>query len=51
MRFNYKCPVCRANNILSKDNLICRRCKSDLSTVYKIRAKVIIRLIKIVESE
>ena len=39
MEFKYKCPVCRANNILTSNNLQCRRCKSDLTSIYRIKQK------------
>jgi len=34
MFVKYRCPVCRANNKLSEENRICRRCKVDLSAIY-----------------
>ncbi len=37
MTIEYRCPVCKATNSLTKDNTTCRRCKSDLSTIYKLR--------------
>lgn len=37
MKIEYKCPTCRANNILTEKNTICRRCESDLSSIYKLK--------------
>ena len=37
LKFEYKCPVCKATNILSSTNSICRRCKSNLSSIYNIK--------------
>ena len=36
MTIEIKCPVCRARNKLSIEKLVCRRCKSDLSTIYNL---------------
>ncbi len=46
MEFTYKCPVCRANNILTTDSLHCRRCQSDLSSIYIIKKQKIFKVIK-----
>jgi len=37
MQIEYKCPICRANNILSEEDTICRRCKSELSSIFKLK--------------
>ena len=37
MTIEYKCPICKATNNLTKDNTICRRCKIDLSSIYKLK--------------
>ena len=41
MKIEYKCPICRANNTLTKQNIFCRRCKSDLGSVYKLKQNVV----------
>jgi len=46
MKLEYKCPVCRAVNILDENNQICRRCKSDLYLVYEIKKKYNIKLLQ-----
>lgn len=46
MEFNYKCPVCRANNILTTNNLHCRRCKSNLTSIYIIKKRKVFEVIK-----
>jgi transposase-like protein len=39
MKINLECPVCRAKNELSLiSNLSCRRCKEDLSLLYRTKA-------------
>lgn len=50
MQFAYKCPVCRANNLLTRENAVCRRCKSDLSLVYRIKKKVLIKVLNVSEN-
>ena len=37
MKIAVKCPVCRANNILTSEQTNCRRCKEDLLLLYKIK--------------
>jgi len=39
MLVEYRCPVCRANNQLTEQNKICRRCEVDLSFIYNINKK------------
>lgn len=39
MLVEYKCPVCRANNKLTEENSICRRCGVDLSFIYALNKK------------
>lgn len=46
MNIKYKCPVCKANNLLNKQNRVCRRCKSDLSNIYKIKEKKNIKILQ-----
>jgi Zn finger protein HypA/HybF involved in hydrogenase expression len=46
MEFKYKCPVCRASNILTANNLYCRRCKSNLTSIYMIKKKKVFKVIK-----
>ncbi len=46
MEFTYKCPVCRANNRLTVDNLHCRRCQSDLSSIYRIKKQKVFEVMK-----
>ncbi|SFV66478.1 hypothetical protein MNB_SV-12-1362 [hydrothermal vent metagenome] len=46
MEFKYKCPVCRANNTLSSTNLYCRRCKSNLTSIYNIKKRGVFRVLK-----
>jgi hypothetical protein len=50
MQFEYKCPICKAKNILTANQKICRRCKEDLSIVYEIKFdkinKVFLELIR-----
>jgi Zn finger protein HypA/HybF involved in hydrogenase expression len=48
MEFQYKCPVCRANNILTTNNIYCRRCKSNLASIYNIKKKRIFEVIKMI---
>lgn len=48
MEFKYKCPVCRANNILTANNLYCRRCKSNLTSIYKAKKDNFFKIIKII---
>lgn len=37
MTIKIKCPVCNASNSLNPQNLACRRCKEDLSLLYKVK--------------
>ena len=37
MTIKIKCPVCNAGNLLTVENLSCRRCKENLSLLYKIK--------------
>ena len=37
MTIEYRCPICKATNNLTNDNTICRRCKIDLNSVYKLQ--------------
>ncbi len=47
MEFNYKCPVCRANNRLTAINQNCRRCKSSLALIYNIKKREFFSILKI----
>ena len=47
MEFKYKCPVCRANNILTANNLHCRRCKSNLASIYRVKKNKVFKAIKV----
>jgi len=46
MEFKYRCPVCRANNTLTANNLHCRRCAIDLSSIYASRKRRIFCVLK-----
>ncbi len=48
MEFSYKCPVCRANNTLTNQILYCRRCKSDLSSIYNLKKQESFKLIELI---
>lgn len=37
MTIEIKCPTCRATNQLSGNQLLCRRCSLDLSSVYNVK--------------
>ena len=39
MFVEYRCPVCRANNKLTEENSLCRRCEVDLSSIYTLNKK------------
>lgn len=38
MKIKIKCPVCQAGNELTPYQLNCRRCKEDLTLLYKVKA-------------
>lgn len=38
MKIKIECPVCRAKNELNLANVFCRRCKEDLSLLYRAKA-------------
>jgi len=46
MEFKYKCPVCRAGNVLTPENSYCRRCRCDLSPMYRAKKKNVYKLIR-----
>ncbi len=46
MEFSFKCPVCNANNKISKTDSFCRRCKEDLSEIYEIKEKNVKRVVQ-----
>ena len=46
MQFTYKCPICKANNTLTQNNLTCRRCKSDLTSIYNVKKKKFFNILK-----
>ncbi len=48
MEFKYKCPVCKANNILKDDNLYCRRCRSNLASIYNAKKDNFFKIIKLI---
>lgn len=31
------CPICKASNALTSESLACRRCREDLSLLYKVK--------------
>ena len=37
MILEYKCPICKAKNKLSRENKKCRRCKEDLTLLYNFK--------------
>ncbi len=37
MTITIKCPVCRATNTFDGTNIICRRCKNDLTLLYQFK--------------
>ncbi len=46
MEFKYRCPVCRANNVLIPTDLYCRRCKSNLTSIYESKKKDFFKSLK-----
>jgi rRNA maturation endonuclease Nob1 len=45
MEFAYQCPICRAKNILTKENTTCRRCGSNLELVYQTKKEKILSVL------